>query len=145
MIGRRILLVAMVVCFVFMPQGGWAQRIIAVEVVHEGDDSVGQRLAYQVKESIRRSARRESGDLFKLTNIDESRLIIYLVTADEFEKSPGAKTIYGVTYTFTYGGGDAPKFITSGVGSCGADQVNKSAESLVANIDKVLSVAHRTH
>jgi len=115
--------------FILIPQASMAQGKIAVEVDHTGQDIVGSRLAYQVKEGIRRS-----GGL-RLTSIDEPRLIIYLVTMDEFNDTPGTATIF--SYALVSKGTEGPRyFITSGVEKCGTQRINESAEGLVADIDK---------
>ncbi len=137
MVPRRILLMAVIaIFFALIPQASMAQGKIAVEVVHSGKDIVGSRLAYQLKEGIRRS-----GGL-RLTTLDEPRMIIYLVTTDEFD-TPGTATIY--SYTFVSKGSVGPPwFITSGVGSCGATRVNEAAETLVAHTDEEVDEIKRS-
>jgi hypothetical protein len=133
MIARRILFVIMAICFALMPQSVLAQRKIAVEVIHSGQDSVGARLAYQVKEDIRRSAG------LRLTNIDESRLILHLLTDDASMggngPTPGSSTIFSYTITWKNDGDLPEMFISSGQGVCGGKRLNDSAEELVAVID----------
>jgi hypothetical protein len=116
------------VCFVLMPQTAMAQLKIAVEVGHQGKDPVGSRLAYQVKEGIRRSAG------LRLTNSNEPRAIMRLITVGMTEY-PQTSSIYGYTLTHV-GAGVGEMFMISGVGECGSKVVNEIAERLIATIDK---------
>lgn len=125
----RLFFAIIIICFILMPQNVLAQRHVAIEVSHSGDDSVGSRLAYLIKEGIRRSAG------LRIASNDKSRLIIHLVTMDEFRESPGTATIYSYTITF-YSFGGTEIYLTSGVGSSGTLRVNESAEGLIAKLDR---------
>jgi hypothetical protein len=127
MLSRIILFVIVVACLALWPQGILAQTKLVVEVINSGEDSVGSRLAYKVKEDIRRS-----GGL-RLTNIDEQRFRFRLTTMDAFKG--GSSTIYGFTITLKNAGG-LELFVRDGVGICGGTRVDDSAEDLVADIDR---------
>ena len=129
MISRRICWVIMAVCFVLMPQDVPAQQKVAICFDHTGNDSVGSRLAYKVKEGIRRSAG------LRLTNKDDAKAIMHLGTIDLVDEHPGSATAFA--YTLTFRSADGPEiYIAGGVGKSGTNLVNESAEELVAFIDR---------
>jgi hypothetical protein len=152
MIGRKILFVIVAACFALMPQSSSAQRKVAVEVKYGSRDSVGSRLAYQLKERIRRAAG------LRLTNIGEDKLVIRLITEDIFgklERLPevrdiiskigGKTTIYSYTITYCVEllGGGGELFLETNLGVCGADSVTNVAEAIVTRIDEQADIKHK--
>jgi hypothetical protein len=138
MIGQRLLFVMMAVFFVVMPQKVLAQQKTPVLVVHDGTDSVGGRLAYQVKEAIRRSGG------FRLIQGNEPGLRIRLITRDlnqivYADSKPGTGTIYTVTFTMKT---DAQPewFLVSDMANCTPNRVNEVAEILIAELDQVIGI-----
>lgn len=102
----------------------------AVEVEHTGNDIVGGRLAFAVKEGIRKS------ESFRISYKDELRVKIILLTIDNDSYSPGNSSIYSFvlcwvnpTYYFSF-------FITSYVGQCGSSRVDEVAERIISLTDK---------
>jgi hypothetical protein len=133
--GRRILLVIMAVCFVVVPQKVLAQQKIPVVVIHDGNDSVGERLVYQVKEAVRRSAG------FRLVQENEPGYRMRLITRDlnqiTYKNSPvGIATIYAVTITIKPPG-QPEVFLVSDMANCTTNRINEVAEILVRELDKV--------
>lgn len=100
----------------------------AIEVDHTGDDFVGQRLAYQLKEEIRRSSS------LRLTNSNEPRLIISIITIDLEKEYKGNWSAYSIAWLVC--NIKSERFITHNVGYCGASRVKEIAESIVAKADK---------
>jgi hypothetical protein len=130
MVLRRTLLVMMACCFLLFPNNGLTQqKVVAVEVVHTGTDSLGKKLAYLVEESIKRS-----GEL-RLTNDHETRMRIYLVSVDIFEDIPGKATAFGWTATIKNPTGPEI-YLNSGEGTSVNMPVNRLADKLVAIFDK---------
>lgn len=104
-----------------------AQAQVPVEVEHTGRDSVGQRLAYYVKESLRASRGLE------LTT-DESivRMQLSIVTLEGNRDSPGSYTVYSASWLWTNPKNLFPFYLTSSVGYCGTQRARECAEDLVA-------------
>jgi hypothetical protein len=129
MVLRRTLLVMMAFCFLLFPMNGLTQqKVVAVEVLHTGTDSLGKKLAYLVKESIKRSGK------LRLTNGNETRMRIYLVSVDIFEDIPGKATAFGWTATLKNTTGPEI-YLNSGEGTSVNIPVNRLADKLVAMFD----------
>jgi hypothetical protein len=111
-------------------------RNYPVEFIHDGDDVVGGRLAYQIKECIRKSsamtlASAEGGCRYQLI----------VQTMPYAEDSPSAATLYSYViniYIPVTANGCGAGYITSSIGYCGSDRVASCAESIVANLDSVI-------
>jgi hypothetical protein len=122
--------VMMAFCFLLFPKNGLTQQtVVAVEVLHTGVDSLGKQLAYQVKESIKRS-----GEL-RLAKNNETRIRIYLVSVDIFENIPGKATAFGWTATMKNTTGPEI-YLNSGEGTSVKIPVNRLADQLVAIFNK---------
>ena len=107
-----------------------ARAAMPVEVTSNAKDMVGSQLVYAVKENIRRS------DSMKLTYSDKSyRLHVRFVTLDPSTNQSGYSTIYSLVITFD-NPNSIPLYLTSEVGTCGANRVNECAGSLVADISQ---------
>ncbi|MDR2161411.1 MAG: hypothetical protein LBO77_04640 [Desulfovibrio sp.] len=65
-----------------------------VEVDLEGTDTLGARLAFQLKEIL------NSGTLFSLTSQDIPKIRILLATATEFPSRPETGSVYSVTWLY---------------------------------------------
>lgn len=123
---------------VFSPLTAMTAAKVAVEIQHHGTDTVGTRLTYQIKEGIRQSAG------LSLTNANETRLVVYLVTTDEFDDMPGTATIFSWTIMVVMKGNEKPgKLITPGVGKTGAFHIKGAAESVIAEIDKAAELIRK--
>ena len=124
-----MLLLMMAVSFALTPQDLSAQKKVAIEILHTGKDPLGKRLAYLVKEGIKQSAR------LRLANNNETRLRIYLVSVDVFEKNPGKATACGWTATLKNSTGPEI-YLNSGEGTSVNLPVNRLADDLVSIFDK---------
>jgi hypothetical protein len=127
---RNIILVVMAIWFLLLPQTLQAQQKVAVEVKHKGSDSIGSRLAYQVKERIRSS----SG--LRIATANEPRVILYLVTADIFGDKPGSASALGFSIAVRGQSGPLEHLLYAGVATCGSQSINETSERLIADIDK---------
>jgi len=101
-----------------------------IEVSHSGTDIVGERLAFAVKERIRKS------ESMRLTYEKEMRATIILVTLDQYNDSPGNSSCYSFVQCLDFPGQPFGYYITSSVGYCGSSRVDEVAERLVAIADK---------
>ena len=103
-------------------------QTMPVLVDHTGDDVVGQRLAYLVKDEVRRSGS------FNLV-YDETDAIyqVHLITLDPDEGYPQGWTIYSASFVLSneYGFDD---YLTSKVGYCGSAKLQGCAENIVQEV-----------
>jgi hypothetical protein len=115
---------------------------VLVSVSHSGDDNIGKRLAFSVREAVRSS----SG--YKLVGQDDSGLEIKLITLDP-ERSPqntGNWTVASVTIVMTnflpYEKGNPQTwyqiYMTSVVMTVGGQRTDEQAKSIVATLDDAL-------
>jgi hypothetical protein len=119
-------LFVLVIWFCLLPQTLYAQQKIAVEVDYTSSDNIGPRLAYQIKEHVRKSTG------LRLTNSNEPRLILYIVSAAISELASA------VGYTITIRGQSRPEeiYLISGVVVCGTNRIAEVSELIMSNIDK---------
>ena len=102
-----------------------------VEVLHSGRDSVGVRLAFEVRESIRGS----NGMRLVTASEVDARLVLHIVTI-EGTSTPGISTAASVS--LTYDTKSIPLngfFITSFVQTCGNNRTRECGRDLTADID----------
>lgn len=66
---------------------------IAVE--HDGTDTLGSRLSFQIKEIF------NSGTLFDLTDATMPKLVLMISTAQEFPSRPGVGSVYSVVWLYS--------------------------------------------
>ena len=104
-----------------------------VEVVEKSSDTVGRRLVYHVKESIRNSS------AMQLTAMNVPRVRIRINTMPKYDDNPNIATMYSVIWLFDAPELSLPYYISSTLGYCGTDVVVESAEDVVANTDALLS------
>lgn len=127
-----IVLVSMLPLFQARPSTAQNSEPYPVEVRHSGDDMIGSRLVYQVKELIR------SSRSMKLVSNNGARFIINIVSLDHDPNSPGHRSVYSVSILFSFVEGGYPLYLTSLVGYAGSDRVRDAAESLVATADRAI-------
>ena len=110
---------------------------MSVYVGATAPDPVGTRLAYAIREGIRRSA--------AMTLVDREQdgfLSVRMVSLDpDRSDSPnGNRTIYSVVWTTkTFRDTPVTMYLTSSVGICGSNRVAQCAEALVADTDSQVS------
>lgn len=127
---KRILLTFFLIFFTnsyFLAQ---TQQIIAVEILDLCEDNVGQRLAYKIREEIRKS------NAFRLTTFDESRLQIR-IRSISYDEEYDAATIYSVIWLFRSPETAAIYFYDT-FGYVGSSRINEVAERIVAKTDKMI-------
>lgn len=129
MLWRQFMIVAAIILTLF-GQPAFAQANVFIEVT--APDPVGSRLAYAIKEGIRRSAG------MSLADREEDSLIgLSIVTLDPDRSDAGGnRTIYSVVWTArTLHSTPVTMYLTNSVGICGSNRVTSCADSLVADTD----------
>lgn len=119
------IVVGLLVQAVFLP--AYAQRVY---VSATAEDSVGSRLAFAIKEGIRRSAGLSLAD-----REDDGLIGVRIVTLDP-DEDRGNRTIYSVVWTVkTLHDTPVTMYLTNSVGICGSNRVAACADNLVADTD----------
>ena len=70
-------------------------RNVSISVLHNGEDSLGAKLASELKNALNLSS------LFKLTEEDEPKLRLLLKTAPEFPSRPAVGSVYSLVWVFS--------------------------------------------
>jgi hypothetical protein len=111
--------------------GGAHGQSIYVSAAVKDDDAVGMRLAYQVREGIRRSSA-------MVLAAEEKASLMQLHLATLNVDGDGQRTAYSVTWTVVNPSNVAGSkfYVTGGVRTCGAGSVDACAERLVAEADQ---------
>lgn len=109
-------------------------RSTAVNVLLEGSDAIGSRLATRLRERFNQSG------LFKLNSQDEKaepELRLLINTAPEFPSRPNFGSIYGVCWVFSQGKGYLPYLLAREVGVVNADDIDALIDKLVERTDGI--------
>lgn len=109
-------------------------RSTVVNVVLDGSDAIGSRLATRLRERFNQSS------LFKLTTQNEKEtpeLRIILNTAPEFPARPSVGSIYGVCWAFSQGKGYLPYLLAREIGTVNADDLDSLIDKLVERTDGI--------
>lgn len=133
-------LFALVFALTLLPSVPAQTTQIAVEVVDEATDSVGQRLVYYVREGFRRSA------AFRLTEAKEARWKIIVSTMPRFDDSPSTATMYAIIWTIaapSVDGSETSYYVGNTIGYAGTDVVTRSADGVVASTDRMTTEIRR--
>jgi hypothetical protein len=110
-----------------------AETRTPIMVEHQGSDNVGGRLAYQLKELLEKSA------LFRLTNKDEKKLKLLLISKEEFPGRPNMSSVYSAVWTYSENDGTLKYYLASDVGLISAAAVKEEAEALVGRTHESLT------
>lgn len=127
----RTLFTALVGFVLFGVSNAHAQT--PVFVIGQAPDIVGSRLVYAVKEGIRRSS-----GLHFVERPQDGFIGLYIVSLDPDSDTAqrGLRTIYSVVWTLkSLGENQFNVYLTSIVGTCGANRVPEFADSIVAITD----------
>ncbi|MCC8193718.1 MAG: hypothetical protein LIP28_03630 [Deltaproteobacteria bacterium] len=101
-----------------------ADRTTAVMVEHEGTDTLGAKLAFQLKGTFNTSS------LFTLTEKDGPKIKVLLSTTAEFPSRPHIASAYSVTWAFSQADGTLSFLLAREVGLV----VPEDLDSLVATL-----------
>jgi hypothetical protein len=110
---------------------------VKIYVAATAPDSVGARLAYALKEGIRRSASMSLAD-----RKQDGALWVIFVTLDPDKSQGGSdRTIYSAVWTMqTFHDVPVTMYLSSTVGLCGSKRVQECADSLAAETDEQVSI-----
>jgi hypothetical protein len=106
-----------------------------IVVEHSGKDSVGQRLAFELREVIRAS------QSMRLVTAREAspRIVIYLITIENNQAVPGTATTAAMTIAYDSDASAAlGNLLTTVVQNCGTKRTQECARDLAADIDQEL-------
>lgn len=104
-----------------------AEMDMPVRVSSTADDTVGKRLVYAVQEGIEKSSS------LHVTYDSELSIGFSIVTLEGDRDRPGSFTTYSVTWLWHNPEQLWPYYLTSSVGTCGANRVESCAHSLIAD------------
>lgn len=110
----------------------------AVNVDHTGDDSLGNTLAFQIREGVRKSAAMALEDRW-----GDAAVFVNLVTVDGDKENRGIYTVYAITIS-RWNVANVDEYMNTLVGTCGRRLISECATDIVASIDTV-AAATREH
>ena len=108
----------------------------SVYVASVAKDSVGGRMVYAIRETIRRSSVMEV-----VPNSSGAAYVIHLVTLEPDQSANGApsmSTVYSVVWTVQFRPG-VLTYWSHSVGTCGSARVTECGEGLAADTERVIS------
>ncbi len=100
---------------------------VPIEVLYSGSDSVGQRIVFQIKESIRGSK-----GLTLNTDDTKFRMQLSIVTFDNSANNDSKVMAFSAAWLWINPKNAYPWFLTHSVGTCGTQRTRECAEELVA-------------
>ena len=106
---------------------------VPIQIRHENTDRVGRRLVFHMRERFSQS------NLFRLTDSEEKKIILYVKSQKEFPGRPGISSIYAATWAFSYGGDVLSNYLQSRTGIAGTENLGDTAEEFVASTFEVYS------
>lgn len=101
-----------------------ASNAVRVAVEHEGTDTVGSRLSFQMKEVFNTSSQ------FALSDADTPKLILMISTEPEFTSRPSVGSAYSAVWAFSQGSTTFPLYLAREVGTVGSDGIADLAQRL---------------
>ncbi len=104
---------------------------VPVVVDFEGEDALGQRLAFELREAFRAS----SG--FRPAGAGDKGLRLRLRAVPEFKDRPNLGSIYAVSWLFSEGGNVLSYFLDSGLGVVDEGSLKREAQNLAARTDEI--------
>jgi hypothetical protein len=109
---------------------------VPIEVDSLSDDSVGERLAFQLREKIRRSTG------YILTSANEPHMTLVLRTTDRDCLGKDKSTIYSIVWTFKKDK-DIHFYIDSAIGHVGNNVIEQAAEGIIARTDSIMELTRK--
>ena len=95
-----------------------ADRATAVAVEHEGTDTLGAKMAFQLKGAFNASS------LFTLTDKDVPKLKVFITTVEEFPSRPHIASAYSIVWAFSQGEGTLNFLLAREVGLVMAEDLD---------------------
>ena len=108
-----------------------ADRTTAVMVEHEGTDTLGAKLAFQLKGTF------NSSSLFTLTEKDAPKLKVFISTLEEFPSRPHIASAYSVVWAFSQAEGTLSFLLSREVGLVSADELDALVAKLAERTDGI--------
>lgn len=108
-----------------------AVRATAVSVEHEGADTAGTRLAFQLKEVCNASS------LFALTDADTPKINILISTVPEFASRPDVGSAYAVVWVFAESKGNLQYYLGRQSGVVSEATASAIAQQLAERTDGI--------
>lgn len=108
-----------------------ADRATPVMVEHEGTDTLGAKLAFQLKGTFNTSS------LFALTEKDAPKLKVLISTTEEFPSRPHLASAYSVVWVFSQGEGTLSFFLAREVGLVSAEDLNALVTRIASRTDGI--------
>lgn len=104
---------------------------LPVYVDYDGDDPMGQRLVFELKELFRTSAG------FRLAKAGEKQVRIRLGTQVEFKDRPYLGSVYGAVWMYSEGGDVLSYYLDSAVGVVDEVSLKREVQSLATRTDRL--------
>lgn len=108
-----------------------SNRSTAVTVEHDGTDTIGSQLSFELKGLFNRSS------LFTLSEKDEPKIRLLLSTTSEFPSRPNIASAYAAVWTFSQGEGTLSFFLAREVGLVSADEMDSLVARLAEKTDGI--------
>lgn len=108
-----------------------ANRSTAVAVEHEGTDTLGAKLAFQLKGVF------NSSSLFTLSEKDGPKIKVLLSTVAEFPSRPNLASAYAVVWVFSQADGTLSFTLARDVGVVTADDLDALVAKIAERTDGV--------
>ncbi|MBF0482741.1 MAG: hypothetical protein HQK81_05150 [Desulfovibrionaceae bacterium] len=99
---------------------------VPIAVEHAGDDPVGLKLAYVIKEMVNNSS------LFVLTTKDEKKIVLTLTTKEEFSGRPKIASVYGLSWLYSAKDGSLRYYLGSVSGVVDVTGVEDAAQAILS-------------
>lgn len=115
------------------PQASPAARLTPVAVDQKGTDTLGSRVAYELKENF------NSGTLFALSATDEPKLQVLMFTESEFPSRPGVGSLYSVVWVYAENPKVFPTYLDQMMGVITPDTVNDVVTRIAQKTDGVVA------
>jgi len=106
-------------------------RTTAVMVEHDGTDTLGAKLAFQLKGTFNTSS------LFTLTGKDVPKIKVFLTTCAEFPSRPQIASVYSVTWTFSQAEGTLSFLLTRDVGLVATEELDGLVATIAERTDGI--------
>lgn len=113
------------------PSPAGPDRMTAVSLVHQGEDALGARLAFRLKEIF------NTASLFNLTEKDVRKIKVVLTTKEEFPGRPNLGSVYSVTWIFQASENMLTHYLSGDLGFVSPEGVDERAEELAARTEQI--------
>ncbi|MEG2171668.1 MAG: hypothetical protein RRY29_00250 [Desulfovibrionaceae bacterium] len=107
------------------------ERRTTIAVIHEGNDSIGARLATRLKETFNAS------NLFVLNDKDAPKVRLLLTTQPEFSTRPAVGSVYSAVWIFSQSDAHLGYLLARELGTLNMDDVDNLVQQLVERTDGV--------